>query len=150
MCQYDHLVAGLDTGIDGGVHGVQAIWDAKISMEYWGFLLLDVKNTPNEINQIRMLWTVCHLWPYGAHFVFTCYCQFSSLVSRNGNGTDIFLHSREGVAKGYLLSMVVYAMVVLPLIKLLKSEYPDVTQTWYADDYSALGTFDNNNILNLR
>ena len=39
--------------------------------------------------------------------------------------------------------MVAYNIVVLPLIKLLKAAYPDVTQLWYTDDAGALGTFDN-------
>ena len=29
------------------------------------------------------------------------------------------------------------------MIKRLKAAYPDATQPWYADNYSALGTFDN-------
>ena len=60
---------------------------------------------------------------------------------RNGNGTDSFLNSREGVTQGYTVHMVAYGIDILPLIKNLKSEFPDVTHPWYADDVSALGTF---------
>ena len=39
--------------------------------------------------------------------------------------------------------MVTYSIGVLQLIKLLKQEYPDVTQPWYSDDDGALGMFNN-------
>ena len=41
------------------------------------------------------------------------------------------------------MAMVSYAIVVLPLIKRLKSAYLDVTQPWYSDDTGELGKFDN-------
>ena len=37
--------------------------------------------------------------------------------------------------------MIAYRIEILPLIKNLKREIPDVTQPWYADDARALGTF---------
>ena len=76
-----------------------------------------------------MLWKVRHLWPSGARFVFNCYCHWSSLVLRNRNGAASFLHSREGVTQGDPLSMVSYCIGIPPLIKNLKVEFPDVTQT---------------------
>ena len=41
------------------------------------------------------------------------------------------------------LAMIAYSIGVLLLIKLPKEEFTDLTQTWYADDASALGTFTN-------
>ena len=37
--------------------------------------------------------------------------------------------------------MIAYRIRILPLIKNLRREIPDVTQLWYADDAGALGTF---------
>ena len=37
--------------------------------------------------------------------------------------------------------MIAYGVDILPLIKSLKQEIPDVTQPWDADDAGALGTF---------
>ena len=37
--------------------------------------------------------------------------------------------------------MIAYGIGILPLIKNLKREIPDVTQTWYADNNGALGIF---------
>ena len=73
-------------------------------------------------------------------FFLNCYHQWSLLVFRNGNGTAHFLHSREDVTQGGPLAMAAYGIGVLPLIKRLKSEHPDVTQTWYADDAGVIGT----------
>ena len=88
-----------------------------------------------------MMWTVIHLWPPGACFVFNCYCHWSSLVFRNGNGTASFLHSKEGVTHGDTPVMIACGIGILPLIKNLKLEGPDVTQTWYTDDTRSLGMF---------
>ena len=43
--------------------------------------------------------------------------------------------------QGDPLAMMNYIIGVLPLIKQLKSEYPDVTQPWFTDNAGALGTF---------
>ena len=88
----------------------------------------------SEINRFGMLWTVQHLWPPGAHFVFNCYCHWSLLVLQNGNGTASIIHGKEGVTQGDTLAMIVYRIGILPIINNLKQEIPDVTQPWYADD----------------
>ena len=77
----------------------------------------------------------------GACLVFNFYHHWSSLVLRNGNGTAIFLHSREVVTQGGPITMITYGIVILPLINNLKREIPDVTQPWYADAAGDLGTF---------
>ena len=63
------------------------------------------------------------------------------IVLRNGNGTASILHSKEGVAQGDPLAMIVYRMGILPLIKNLKREIPDIPQPWYTYDNEDLGTF---------
>ena len=143
MCQDDSLCAGLKAIIDRAVHGVQAIWDTKYTMEYWVFILLDTKNAFKKTNLIEMLWTVCHLWPSGSHFVFNFDHHWSFLIFCNRNGTASFLHSREGMTQGDPKAMVDYGIVILLLIKNLKAEYLDITQPWCADNSGALGTFAN-------
>ena len=46
------------------------------------------------------------------------------------------------MTQGYPLDMVAYGIIILPLTKVLKSTYPDVTQTCYVDDAREMGTFD--------
>ena len=88
-----------------------------------------------------MLWMVRQLWLPRSSFVFNCYRHWSSLVLRNGNGKASFLNSKEGVTQGGPLSMIVYRIGILPLIKNIKQKIPDITQPWYADYSGALGTF---------
>ena len=72
-CQYDHMCIVLKAGINREVHEVQDFGYTKSTTEDCRFLPVDAKNTLNEINQIIMLWTVHHLWPYKSHFFFNCY-----------------------------------------------------------------------------
>ena len=81
-CQDYRLCAGLKAVIDGSVYRVQYIWDAKLSTEDWGVLLVDSKNGFNEINQIGVLSVIRHLWPSRARFFFNCYCHWSLIILR--------------------------------------------------------------------
>ena len=47
----------------------------------------------------------------------------------------------EGVTQGEPLAMFAYGVGIIPLNKLLKAEFPDITQPCYADDAGALGMF---------
>ena len=47
------------------------------------------------------------------------------------------------MSQGGALDIVSCGIGVLPIIKWLKLVFTDVTQTWYADDSSALGKFYN-------
>ena len=140
-CQDYQLCDGLKAEIYVKFHGVQAIWDEKLTMEGWVFMLVDTKNAFNEINQTGILWTVHNLCPSGYCFVFNCYYRWSSLVLGNRNETASFLNSREVVMQGDPLEMISYGIGILPLIKNLKWEIHDVTQTWYTDYAGSLGTF---------
>jgi hypothetical protein len=88
-----------------------------------------------------MLWTVRHKWPSGARFTFNCYRHWSALVVRFPQGHAYTIFSREGVTQGDPLAMVAYGLLLLPLIRDLKRELPDVNQPWYADDSGAGGNF---------
>ena len=45
------------------------------------------------------------------------------------------------MTQGDHIAMIAYGLVILPLIKDLKRDLPDVNLPWYADDSVALGTF---------
>ena len=45
------------------------------------------------------------------------------------------------MTQGEPLAIIVYGIGIIPLIKNLKREIPDVTHPWYADDAGASGTF---------
>ena len=83
-CQDDQLCTGIKAGINGTIHGVQALWDKDLTTENWGFLLVDTKNAFNKINRFGMLWTVRHVWLYRASFylivIVTSHCLSSGTV----------------------------------------------------------------------
>ena len=68
--QDDQMCDRLKSGIDGAVHGVQTFWDKNLTTEDRGLLLVYAKDAFININQVRILWTVRHLWLYGARFFF--------------------------------------------------------------------------------
>jgi hypothetical protein len=141
-CGIDQLCAGLESGIEGAIHAMNQQWELHKAEEEWGFLLIDAKNAFNELNRIVMLWIIRHEWPAGARFTFNCYKHWGTLVIRTNDGTGTFIFSKEGVTQGDPLSMFVYGMGLLPLIRVLKKSFPSLDQTWYADDAGAGGKFD--------
>ena len=66
------------------------------------------------------------------------YGGFARLVLR---GSDECLFSKEGVTQGEPLSMLIYAVALLPLVKSLKAK-ENRLQTWYADDLACIGNCD--------
>ena len=63
-----------------------------------------------------------------ASFTFNCYKHWIILIVRTGNGLAIFIFSKEGVTQGDPLAMIAYGILLLPLIRSLKEEIPDVDQ----------------------
>ena len=59
------------------------------------------------------------------------------VVRAAGNPAHILL-SREGVTQGDPLAMILYGVAMVPLIRFLKAEIPEVIQAWYADDGASL------------
>ena len=137
-CGADQLCAGLKAGAEGGVHGVSAAWAEMDVDERNGFLVIDAENAFNSMSRITMLWNVRHLWPAGARFAFNCYCFQSLLLCRSASGDALQMWSKEGQIQGDPLSMFLYGIGILPLIRNLKELHPDVVQPWYADDAVAL------------
>ena len=61
-------------------------------------------------------------------FVFNCYKHWATLVLRGADGFAVFIFSKEGVTQGDPLSMFVYGIGILPLIRILKDEFTSVSQ----------------------
>ena len=89
-----------------------------------------------------MIWDVQNVWPSGTQFTLNFYCHWATLVVRNMEyGSGHFLHRKEGITKGYPLSMIAYGIGVLPLIRELWDAPTCITQPWYLDDVWAEGYF---------
>ena len=75
----------------------------------------------------------------GGSIFFNTYRGWAGLVVRGCKSDALF--SKEGVTQGDPLSMFIYAIGSQPLIKSLSS-VQQLTQVWYADDASAVGSCD--------
>jgi hypothetical protein len=119
-CGINQLCAGLEAGIEDGIHVMQALWDLQEMEENWGFLLINASNAFNEQYQIEMLWAVQHEWPSGARFVFNCYKHWAVLVLQGNDGHAVFIFSKECLTQGDPISKFAYGIGILPLIRQLQ------------------------------
>ena len=98
---------------------------------------MDVTNAFNSVNRVAALWNARVLWPRCSRFLFNTYRGYASLLVQDGNAVNNRLLSKEGVTQGDPLSMMLYAVAVLPLIRSLSAP-GKWTQNWYADDSSCV------------
>ena len=97
-CNVDQLACGMQSGIEGAVHAMSALYDDH-SKEGWGFLLMDAANAFNSVNRAAALRNVRVLWPSCSHFLFNAYMGYSFLLLKS---TDEMLLSRESMTQGTL------------------------------------------------
>ena len=79
----DQLCAGLEAGMEGGIHAAKLLWQEHALAEEWKFRLVDGKNAFNEDSRILTLSTICHEWPPGSRYFlsvtstspFWCFAQ---------------------------------------------------------------------------
>jgi hypothetical protein len=82
LCVIHQLCAGLEAGIEGGIHAIEEFWKLHKEEEEWGVLPIDASNAFNKLNRMVMLWTIQHEWLSGAWFTFNCYQHWAALVIR--------------------------------------------------------------------
>jgi hypothetical protein len=81
----------------------------------FGTALFDAKNGFNEVNRF---WTAAHRWTKASRFAFNRYRHQNIVYVCNRPGKPPFrILSREGIAKGCSLSMNLYGVALLPLLK---------------------------------
>ena len=69
FCGLDQLACGMQSGIEGAVHAMSALYDDH-SNNGWGFLLVDAANS---VSRAAALWNAQVLWPSCSHFLFRTY-----------------------------------------------------------------------------
>ena len=136
-CGVDQLACGMQSGIEGTVHAMSALYDDH-SNDGWGFLLMVATNAFNLVNRVAALWNAQVLWPNCSHFLFNTYRGYAFLLLKTSNE---MLLSREGLTQRDPLSMIFYSVATLPLVQALKGD-SRWFQSWYADDSVCAGSLD--------
>ena len=129
LCGTNQLCSGLKAGIEGAVHAMNDLFEES-SGEGWGLLFVDASNAFNSVSRVAALWNVRVLWPRCSCYLFNYYRGYAIQVVR---GAEEHVLSREGVTQGDPLSMLMYAVAILPLIQALEDRNRWF-QNWYADD----------------
>ena len=110
-CGTSQLCDGLEAGIEGAVHAVNALLEVHASDDDWGFLLVDARNAFIKGNRIAILWTVRYILPAGSRFVYNCYRYCGQLLVRSAEGgIAAILYCKEGCAQGDPLAMIIYGL----------------------------------------
>ena len=139
VCGIDQLCSGLRSGLEGAIHAVHELFDEHCNFGR-GLLLVDATNAFNSVNRVAALLIARVLWPRCSRFLFNTYRGYASLLVQGGNTVSSRLLSKESVTQGDPLSMMLYAVAVLPLIRSLKAPVNRI-QNWYADDSSCVVDF---------
>ena len=115
VCGASQLCAGLQCGIEGAIHAISDMFNEN-ERDY-GILMVDAHNAFNSINRIALLWNTCIQWPRASRFIFNTYRGWSPLIMKNCN---TMLYSQGGIVQGDPMSMFIYAIATIPLIRELE------------------------------
>ena len=127
-------------GIEAAVNAMHDLFDQE---DTEGLLLVDASNAFNSISRPALLWNCRVPWPRFAIFLFNFYLGSSVILLKSQRGGRVsVLYSQEGTTQGCPLSMLAYAVGILPLIRSLKDRNLH-SQAWYADDSSCGGLLSN-------
>ena len=98
-------------------------------------LLVDASNVFNSINCKAALHTIAILCPSLSTVLHNTYSAAVHLLV-TGEGE---IPSTKGTTQGDPLTMAMYALAVVPLIRQLRAHVPEACQAWFADDATAVG-----------
>ncbi len=122
------LCGGQISGIEAAVHAVRTAFESD---ENEAVLLADASNAFNSLNRQVALHYIRRLCPPLATILVNTYRAPTELFV---DGDAIL--SQEGTTQGDPLTMPMYTLATIPLIKKLDGNYK---QVWFADDAAAVG-----------
>ena len=77
-----------------------------------------------------------------SRFTFNNYKHWSHVILHDSiAGAAVSIFSATGVTQGCPLAMIIYGLTLLPLIRQLQAEFPQLLHLWFADDGTAVGSF---------
>ena len=123
------MCLGQKCGIEHAIHTLRGEFDADESSS---ILLIDASNAFNLLNRKLALENIETICPSLVTALRNSYSKPSDIFV---NGTK--LKSEEGVTHGDPLSMAMYGIAILPLMK--KLNVTETSQKWYADDGNSAG-----------
>ncbi len=123
------LCTGQISGVEAAIHTAR---ECFLKEDTQAVLLIDATNAFNSLNRNVALHNIQFTCPELSTMLYNTYRAPSDLYI---DGETIL--SQEGTTQGDPLAMPMYALATIPLIDKLPR---DVTQIWYADDASAIGS----------
>lgn len=76
-CKVNQLCCGLNSGIEGAVHVMSALFQSNcVPNSGWGMLLVDAKNAFNMSNRQLALWQARCYWPKAARYLYNTSWEF--------------------------------------------------------------------------
>ena len=133
VCGIDQLCSGLRLGSEGSIHAVCELFDEHYNLG-WGLLLVDANKAFNSVNSVAALWNARVLWPRCSRYLFNTYRGYVSLLLQDGSKS---LLNKEGISQGDPLSMMLYAVAEIPLIRSLRAPGKWI-QNWHTDNSSGV------------
>ena len=124
--------AGHEAGSEVAVHAMKELFGAATSEA----ALVNATNAFNCVNRQAALHNISKICPSFSTILQNTYCTLVRLFVV-GEGE---ISCTEGTMQGDPLAMGMYALALVPLIRHLSTEVPDVSQVWFADDASVMIT----------
>jgi hypothetical protein len=116
----------LEGGCEAAVHATQEFFS---NPDIHGVLLVDASNTFNTLNRKSAIHNIKKICPSVGTVLSNIY-QSPIRMFIQGGGEIL---SQEGTTQGDPLGMAMYALALMPLIRHLHDNLPDVAQVWFAD-----------------
>ena len=127
------VCVGQDAGCKAAIHTMRDLfWDDRTEAT----LLVDASNAFNSVNTRQHYITFLLYVYYALSMVLHNTCSAPTQIFVTG---QVEISSCEGATQGYPLSMSMYALAMMPLIRKLHSTVPDASRVWFTDDASAVG-----------
>ena len=127
------MCSGIEAGCEAAIHSVREAFDDS---DTEAALLIDASNAFNSVKRETTIQNIASLCPSFYVFLVNTYrCPIRLFIPVWREE----IMSLEGTTQGDPAAMGMYALSVVPLIKLSEKAESQVCQVWYADDGTGVG-----------